>query len=300
MPARLFERAVIAVGDTVRDAGLLRYARILPLISAGIECQFVHVLNWATNPRTSEHPTHQQALRLLEAGVAQHFGMANAECSVLTGDVIDRLLETIAESSADLVLLGHASEHSGRRALARRLAMKAPCSVWMHPEGASNEIRRVVAAIDYSEPSAYALSLGARIAARGNGECIALHVYFDEAVAAPAEYDISLRAGEQEAFERFVAPLDTGGIPVRPLFAEGPDVVQAVERIADGVAADLVVMGSRGQTRSASILLGSESDHMLMDAKIPVLIAKRRGERIGLLQALLDRDFHLQDPPRFG
>jgi len=206
----------------------------------------------------------------------------------------------IAESSADLVLLGHASAHNGRRAMARRLAMKAPCSVWMHPEGASNTIRRVVAAIDYSEPSAYALSLGARIAARGNAECIALHVYFDEAVAASAEYDISLRAGEQQTFERFLAPLDTGGIAVRPLFAEGPDVVQAVERIADDAAADLVVMGSRGQTRSASILLGSESDHMLMDAKVPVLIAKRRGERIGLLQALLDRDFHLQDPPRFG
>ena len=87
---------------------------------------------------------------------------------------------------------------------------------------------------------------------------------------------------------------------MRPLFAEGPDVVQAVERIADGAGADLVVMGSRGQSRSASILLGSESDHMLMDAKVPVLIAKRRGDRIGLLQALLDRDFHLQDPPRFG
>ena len=119
-------------------------------------------------------------------------------------------------------------------------------------------------------------------------------------MAASAEYEVSLRAGETAAFERFLAPLDTGGISVRPLFAEGPDVVQAVERIADGARADLVVMGSRGQSRSASILLGSESDHMLMDATIPVLIAKRRGERIGLLQALLDRDFHLQDPPRFG
>ena len=58
--------------------------------------------------------------------------------------------------------------------------------------------------------------------------------------------------------------------------------------------------GSRGQSRSASLLLGSESDHMLMETKIPVLIAKRRGERIGLLEALLGRDFHLQDSPRFG
>jgi len=38
----------------------------------------------------------------------------------------------------------------------------------------------------------------------------------------------------------------------------------------------------------------------MMESKVPVLIAKRRGERIGLLQALLDRNFHLQEPPRFG
>jgi hypothetical protein len=63
---------------------------------------------------------------------------------------------------------------------------------------------------------------------------------------------------------------------------------------------DLVVMGSRGQSQSASILLGSESEGVMMESRIPVLIAKRPGERIGLLQALLDRKFALQEPPRFG
>ena len=37
-----------------------------------------------------------------------------------------------------------------------------------------------------------------------------------------------------------------------------------------------------------------------MESEIPVLIAKHRGERIGILQALLDRNFHLQESPRFG
>jgi len=299
---RLFERAVIAVGDAGRDAALIRYARSLHRLSPGMECHFVHVLTWANRPRAAEAQiTHVEALQRLEDAVAKHFAGPGAFCHVLTGDLVDRLLEYIAESGADLVLLGHASEHGGRRALARRLAMKAPCSVWMRPGGASSEVNRVIAAIDYSEPSAYALSLGARIAARaGSADCLALHVYFDQAITASGDSDGARRAGEQEAFRRFAAPLDTGGIPVRPLFEESPDVAHAVERIALATNADLVVMGSRGQSRSASVMLGSESDQMLMEAKVPVLIAKRRGERIGLLQALLDRDFHLQDPPRFG
>ena len=87
---------------------------------------------------------------------------------------------------------------------------------------------------------------------------------------------------------------------MEPVLVEGVDVAEAVDRVSQTDRCDLVVMGSRGQSRSASILLGSESEDMLMESTIPVLIAKRRGERIGLLQALLDRDFHLQDPPRFG
>jgi len=299
---KMFQRAIVAVGDVERDAELLRYARLLRTISPGIECCFVHVLNWALKSRSAEPPpTHKQALERLAAAVGRHFGSESADCRVLTGDLVDRLLETIAESAADVVLVGHGSGHSGRRALARRLSMQAPCCVWMRPEGSATQVRRVIAATDYSEPSAYALSLAASIAARsGSSECLALHVYFNPTLDGSSEIQAAVRAGEREAFESFSAPLDTSGITVRPLFEEGPNVAHAVERVAAATSADLVVMGSRGQSRSASILLGSESDHMLMESKMPVLIAKRRGERIGLLQALLDRDFHLEDPPRFG
>src|SRR5262245_8128413 len=129
---QMFQRAIIAVGDAERDAGLLRYARLLPAISPGIQCQFVHVLNWAGRNRSSDpQPTHKQARERLTAAVGKNFGGEDAFCRVLTGEVVDQLLETVAESAADLILVGHAFEHSGRRALARRLAMKAPCCVWM-------------------------------------------------------------------------------------------------------------------------------------------------------------------------
>ena len=232
---------------------------------------FVHVLNWALKSRSAgPPPTHRQALERLAAAVGQHFGSERADCRVLTGDLIDRLLETIAESAADVVLVGHASGHSGRRALARRLAMKAPCSVWMRPEGSATQVRRVIAAIDYSEPSAYALSLAA--ADRGQSREYRMPGpprLFRSVADGSGDVQAAVRAGEREAFESFSAPLDTGRDHVRPLFEEGPNVAHAVERVAAATSADLVVMGSRGQSRSASILLGSESDHMLMESKCP-------------------------------
>jgi len=295
----LFRRVLVAVD--LEDPEIVSYARILPRLSPDVECRFLHVLGWpGRSPAEKPHLTHSQALQKLQQVVSSCYGGTNAICQVLHGTVIDQLLETAAETVTDLILVGHKSEHSQRRSLARRLAMKAPCSVWMRPNGGPQDVRRVLAAVDFSTPSAYALSTAARIARNlETEECLALHVYFDEAMPEEAEQRVN-HAEILEKFDRFLAPLDIHGMKVRSVIEASPNVVHAIQRLAQQEQADLVVMGNRGQTRSASILLGSESEHMLMETQVPVLVVKRRGERIGLLEALFDRDFHLPEAPRFG
>jgi len=295
----LFRRVLVAVD--LEDPEIVSYARILPRLSPDVECRFLHVLGWpGRSPAEKPHLTHSQALQKLQQVVSSCYGGTNAICQVLHGTVIDQLLETAAETVTDLILVGHKSEHSQRRSLARRLAMKAPCSVWMRPNGGPQDVRRVLAAVDFSSPSAYALSTAARIARNlETEECLALHVYFDEAMPEEAEQRVN-HAEILEKFDRFLAPLDIHGMKVRSVIEASPNVVHAIQRLAQQEQADLVVMGNRGQTRSASILLGSESEHMLMETQVPVLVVKRRGERIGLLEALFDRDFHLPEAPRFG
>jgi nucleotide-binding universal stress UspA family protein len=299
---KLFERVLIAVDAGAGGIDLIRYTRAISGVLGDVELYFVHVLGWSTQSQfRSEPTTHAQALQRLTEDVSTHFGTGQTRCHVLHGNVVDSLLETAAEFAADLILVGHASEHNGRRSLARRLAMQAPCSVWMKPAGPVSTVRRVVAAIDYSGHSAFALSVAGHLARRaGSSTCRALHVYLNEASTATDEYKASDRAREREAFERFTAPLDTAAVEVNPVLVEGVSVAESVNRLAESDPMDLVVMGSRGQSRSVSILLGSESEGVMMESKIPVLIAKRRGERIGLLQALIDRQFQLQEPPRFG
>jgi len=299
---QLFERVLVAVDSGSAGVDLIRYARAMSGILGDVEFCFVHVLGWSTHSRfRSEPTTHAQALQQLTEDVSVNFGNGRIRRLVLNGNVVDSLLETAAEIAADLILVGHGSEHNGRRSLARRLAMQAPCSVWMKPANSVAALRRVVAAIDYSGHSAYALSVAGHIARRaGSSSCRALHVYLNEGSAGVEEYRATDRAREREAFDRFTAPLDTASVEVEPVLVEGVSVADTVNRLAESDPIDLVVMGSRGQSRSASILLGSESEDVMMESKVPVLIAKRRGERIGLLQALLDRQLQLQEPPRFG
>lgn len=273
---RLFERILVAAGTGEAGLDLLRYARGLADLLAGASFSFVHVLGWSKEPTT-----HADALARLQRDTAQHFGDSQAPCMVIHGVVVDRLLETAAETGADLILVGHAREDSGRRSLARRLAMQSPCSVWMKPLRAPSGFRRVLAAVDYSEPSAYALSVAGHLARRaGSIECRALHV----AMTGSAESEAADRARERAAFDRFAAPLDTAAVAVEPVFAHAPAVADAVRQLAESAPADLVVMGSRGQSRSASTLLGSEAEQVLMESRLPVLIVKRPSERAGILQ----------------
>jgi hypothetical protein len=54
----------------------------------------------------------------------------------------------------------------------------------------------------------------------GHAQVLALHVFFNEAAVTFEEYDQILRGRESEAFQSFVAPIETHGVKVAPLFQE--------------------------------------------------------------------------------
>jgi len=290
----MFERMMVGVGHPGLEAGLLRYARMLMERISPAEIHFVHVLGPPTLTPGSAFVSYDAARRELENAVARHFsdtgGRAVVRTRVLSGIRVDQLLEFAAENSCDLILVGHGRATGGRRSLARRLAMQAPCSLWMAPEGSEPQIGAVLAAIDFSEPSALALCAATFIAARGDhSECVALHVNSNDSRG--RENDGLAGACGADALARFIAPLDPHGILVQPEFEESPGVASGIDRAARRHNASLIVLGTRGQTESVAILLGSESEQVLMESRVPVLVVKQRGERLGLLRILLDRDF---------
>jgi nucleotide-binding universal stress UspA family protein len=278
-----FGRIVVGLAGTPLDRELTAYAAML----AGLRHReppsfsFVHVLG--EQPDTS----YEAALARIQSEVAEVFQSGNpsvpATCTVLSGTRVDRLLEFAASNAADLLLIGHHRSRSGRRSLARRLAMNAPCSVWMIPEGSRPAIDRVVAAVDFSGHSASAFGVAAAIGqAAGVEELVALHVRSGEG------------DGDQESLSQFTASLDPLSPRVTKLVEDNPDVAEGILGAASRNGASLIVMGSRGSSRSLSILLGAEAEQVLRHSTIPVLIVKPAGAHLDFLRELLDRDFSAQ------
>jgi nucleotide-binding universal stress UspA family protein len=290
-----FKKILVGLTRSEPDADLLAYARMLADSPGKMEFHFMHVLGVPEyEPDPPPVATGPESYAEIGEAVQRHFGppseRVTTKCSVVQGSRIDRLLELADREGNDLILIGHRRLRTGRRSTARRLAMKAPCSLWLAPSGSPAAITRILGAVDFSFSSAHALTVAAAIAAsRGLPECVSLNVHFNQLTIGGGEPGSSMRRVKDVEFQRFLRPLNLHGVPVRPIVEESYRVPEAIANTAAREGADLIVMGTRGRSPSAAVLLGSESEQTIMESWIPVLVVKAQGERSGILQALLER-----------
>jgi nucleotide-binding universal stress UspA family protein len=289
---------MVALPRTDADAGLLRYAANVARLGTASEVYFLHVIPKSL-PGSAE-PDGGRIEQELRAAVRQHFTGVPVNVSlafeVVPGPLLDRILRAATDRQADVLFIGHRREHPGQWATARRLAMKAPCSVWMVPDGSAATLHRILAPIDFSEPTADSLRVAVSMAKLvGHSECLALHVYFNEAVATYEGYDQVIRGQEAEEFQKFIADIDKEGVRIAPAFEEGANVAHVINRVAADRRCDLIVMATRGRSRSASILLGSVTEQAIRETRVPLLVVKHYGAQIGLLQALLEKTLRTGD-----
>ncbi len=285
------DSVIVGLSLSEHDAHLLSYAAMLAGLGIGKKFQFVHVVTpQLARPGSVDHA---EVLRQMQAEVSQPFGHLadRVQCTfdVREGVRLDQMLAFIEQYPSDLVLVAHRPLSHGRQSLAKRLAKICPTSVWMVPHQAPCQIARVLAPIDFSSHSADALCLATKVAKlAGASECLALHVYYDSSMI---RYDETIEEDlhhEEDAFEKFIEPIDLHDVNVTPIFDEESDITKAILRIASEQQSDLIVMSTRGRSPAASVLLGSETSQILMDSPIPVLALKHRGAFLNLFQVLTD------------
>lgn len=134
-------------------------------------------------------------------------------------------------------------------------------------------MKTIVLALDGSEGSARATAVAASLAQQSGARIVVAHV--DERIVAKGDMP-SLRADEDQVFKRIegeVKKLAADGIDAsierKVIVLGGP--AHEIAEIADEVDADVIVVGTRGQSQIAGLLLGSVTTRLLHIAKRPVL-----------------------------
>ena len=134
-------------------------------------------------------------------------------------------------------------------------------------------MKRIVAAVDLSEPSLRAVDLAADLASKYDAELVLLAV--GHAVAAGPELGIinesmieSMRDGLATVRDRAAAK---GARRISTEVFVG-DPAEQILSCANAPQADLIAIGSRGHSRLAGLLLGSVAQKVVSLARCAVLV----------------------------
>lgn len=143
-------------------------------------------------------------------------------------------------------------------------------------------MRRILAAVDFSEVSDAVVSHAASLAQAFSARLLLLHV------AAPDPEFVGLEVGpqtvrdaradelrrEHRELQRRASELRDRGFNAEAFLIQGPTVDTILER-AEHLDADLLVLGSHGHGAAYRALLGSISGGVLRRATVPVLIVPK-------------------------
>lgn len=140
-------------------------------------------------------------------------------------------------------------------------------------------IQSIVVPVDFSSPSRAAV---ARAAMLGKSTGASIHILHatrfpmpvmsaEFAIPGPA-YDSIREAGQREV-DRVAANLETQGLRVTRE-VDDSDAVDAIQRAIEQHDADLVVMGTHGQSGFQHFVLGSVAERTIRSATVPVMAVK--------------------------
>ena len=138
---------------------------------------------------------------------------------------------------------------------------------------------KILVPVDGSRDSYRGLKYAVDIAKKYNSEVSLIHVIEEPTYAysaprgiiLPAEYITGMRKHAEALLAKRKKELRSKGIRTKTLLRKGSPSVQIL-RASKGF--DLIVMGSRGFGRLRSLMLGSVSNSVAQQSKVPVLIAR--------------------------
>ncbi len=140
---------------------------------------------------------------------------------------------------------------------------------------------RIMVAVDQSDQSRYAMEIARKLAAAVHADLTLIHVVHLPPATHPdlAYLDISARPacleGGQELLDALAAEC---GPRTYKVLREGDPATQIVDA-ATRLGADLLVMGTHGRGRFASVVIGSVAQHVMQKAVCPVMCVAHPSEQ---------------------
>ncbi len=299
-----YKRLLVGLKLDGLDHATIRYAAMVSRLAESQRVDFIHVVEMPElpdgvrdrYPEIEETPADVAEGKMRELA-GEHFeGHAKSELryEVASGSPTNELLQHIPLHGIDLAIVGDAADKRDGGTVPERLTRKAPCSVLIVPENSEPKVHKILVPIDFSEHSKDALRTAVAFARSVGCQMInCLHTFDVPQVwlkigKSYEEFSRMMKGHVEDAYQAFVKGIDLSDLEVTSTFMPDERPARVIKQAIQDDRPSLVVMGARGRTNAAAILLGSVTERVIRRTEVPLLAVKRKGERLELLEAILN------------
>ncbi len=225
--------------------------------------------------------------RWQEWGPAKEYG-PGVEFKAVRGSPRSQLIEEANKTSCDLLVVGAHSGHDAKRGLgsvAAACVQRAQTKVLVVREAASEPFKSVVACIDFTEVSKYALEQAIRVAAQDNAALKVLHIYADpwSGWGPPPtvrntlpDIDNQFRQAMEKKLHAFAKDFSHELSALKPTFhaVKTPSAGGGVIDFIVQPRCDLAVLGTRAKWNVRDFVWGTTAERIVREAPCSVLAVK--------------------------
>jgi nucleotide-binding universal stress UspA family protein len=301
---KYFSKAIIGLDLTEMDDILISKTIVFMEFLGIDKCYFVHVSKNLAVPQEilDKHPELMApGDESLEADISEKLKKLNfpsnieVEIFALEGDhPLDTFLRWARIKDVDLIIMGRKETLQGSGSLAKGIAKKAPCSILMLQEKRPPGLpKKIMVPTDFSDHTEMIYNFSERISRDLNAELVPVHLYqvphgYSKTGKSFEEFSEIMKENANNNFKKFLHKNHHEDLECDFVLHEGGDEGEILLKEAHRIDADMILLGSRGRTKSAAILLGSVAEKLVMvNNVLPMLIFKKKGETVGFIDALL-------------
>ncbi len=157
-------------------------------------------------------------------------------------------------------------------------------------------MKKIIVPIDFSEHSEYALKTAAKLAKKNNAEILALHMLEMSDIMLTASDGLQYEKAvyfyklSEQKFEKFIEKDYLKDVKVTPIIKHFK-VFGEVNDVAHKHDADLIVMGSHGSSGVKEFFIGSNTERVVRNSDVPVLVVKSSGIDVNFEKVVFACDF---------
>lgn len=298
---RKFKKILVGLDLSPLDEVLIKKTAKLARFFEAEQVYFIHVAKDLALPEevSKNYPDLLAPVdEVIEKSIADQIRAADFpshvayEVDAKEGGTMDKILRWSKVKDVDLIIMGRKHDLEGSGTLAKRIALRSSCSVLFLPEYMKSEtFKKLFVPIDFSSYSALSLDYAQAISeATEDVKCY--HLYevpqgYSKTGKSYEEFAEIMRSNTEKNYQQFIERNNLPHYPCEITLKDKGNRAESLLHAAKNDGADLIIIGSRGRTDSAALLIGSVAEKLIdINNEIPMLVLKKKGENMKFLDAL--------------